>query len=1628
MIYIYIGFLIILYIKLLIDSLNHHIENKKIILKIFSKNLKFLNSFFLFNIYELCFLIIFCRNKINIFNDNFTCYKGKHIVHFILSILTIIISTFLCYLYTNIYHSKRDSFVDILIKYCIINFQNVLIFVKLFIIFFIILVRVYDLKKFIYFFNFFCSIVLFYYIYKEHYFNYKNINVKIFYYFSLVNLFSSLFLLLVNLIIIKNLIYYLILLMVLIFFIIFLSQKSKLNVLFFNNNNEYEIFNQTNILIETLNKKSERENLLLLISFISNNKDLNSLFNYGEIYKENLSENKMNFYINEYLEKIYKYYINYYNNSVLLKLAYFKFLKSKLKRFISSYQIIFSLYFEDKNISYFQNYYVYHLKRNLEEKIFFSKKNKNEETIISYKYQINKIFALLNKASETYRNLWYYILNTNVNYDLTKLIYNGNKILNYLDEIFFIMKKFNDFKLYNKKVYELFRLFLKNILNDEEKLSFYVNDEKFLEENKLKETLINYLDIENDIQTTNDFFFILISLQKDSFERIIKISLDICKLLGYNQEQLINHKIYKLIPDFLKEIHKKKLKIKFKQYFETKIETVKFFDHFMFAKTKLKFIIPFPLKIAIIFNENYEKFILCKMDLSQKLNFEKLLKHCTILTDENLFIKTFTSNSLNLLNINKSFLNSNYNIKNYIFEMQQDYFSHSSFSNINKEKLLKKIIEKYYLNKEKNIIWKINGQNIKFKLNTKSIIYLKELKGYIFNFKLIDDKNINKLKSNFKKNTEDSLIQNKIIKSIIEEDQIENPERKNKSNNFLFDNKFHLIINKNFIPKDKNNIIFNIDEKTYYFSKDNDNNNDIDFYFKNKYYLKNDLLSEEKNSKTGSSSFLSNNLSDSSYYSSSSKSISSAELIKKNKNTTIQKFNENITYYKPNLKNIKFFLYNFETNILIDYSFLKNNYKIEEIIEKEKKYSEIIINKIKSTPINKEFKKQIGKELLLPEIKRLEKINLIKNKEFLNSKIQPKKINKKIIYYLLIILISIINSSIVFNFYFNRANKANQNFYSNSYIIKNFVDLIENAQTAYNYAFQIILFKNEKYKIFKKREKYIIYYNDELLDIYNSILNLKNSIVNSDLHISTHLNNKINDITLKEVVVGNNFTKYYEINSTLLNILNEYSYALFNFIYTNESDLNFFNSDYNFIFFNTFSFFSEQIKSYPNIYLEIFIDNIKIVNKQLSIFIIYFVIFEIIFICLKIYSIYKIYKEKYKNFKYFFKIKKIDVSNLLIKCDKFLNLNQIVYKNIDFIKSPKINIDEEEDKTNNRDDEIKKYFLKNKQEKEIIQTNLKINIKGIIINSIINIIFFFFYLFILFYLKFYLDDIFNKIFHYIIIYYLTILHKLLFTTYYNYIRLDIVYNEYLNSFSLLQLVNLAIHMYLGDIFQTNSLYNNLIYGNITKYGLPKKSYNKYMDFNTKNLCEYINEIELNNTDCDSIGNNILSYGMDSLQNYFFQNILIISAQFDILILIDNLFNFEYNEIFYGTEEYNKLKNNNSLYEIFNPFNLLNVEAMKTLTIINNDILKNAYNDLSTYIINDILNIFDNIEKMILYLQVIFITYLCFIIFLYFFYDIFSKNNEINISRKMLQIIPKNIFFEIINEEIYYKELKNLNNK
>ena len=1541
---------------------------------------------------------------------------------------TIIFSTFLCYLYTNIYHSKRDSFVDILTKYCIINFQNVLIFVKIFLLLFHTMLLIYDLKKFIYFYNFFCSIILFYFIYLVHYFNCENINIKVYYYFSLVNLFSSLFLLLGNLINIKNLLYFLILLLVLIFFLVFFDIKAQLNVLFFSNQNEYDIFNQTNILIETLNKKNERENLLLLISFISNNKELNSVFNYGEIYKESLSENKMNFYINDFLEKIYKYYINFYNDSILLKLAYFKFLKSKLKRFISSYQIIFSLYFENKNISYFQKYYVYHLKRNLEEKIFIFKKNQDEEKIISFKYQINRIYSLINKTSQKYRDLWYYILNTNVNYDLKILIYNGIQILNNLDEICFIVKKFNDFKLINIKIYKLYCLFLKNIINDEEKLTLFLNDEKFFEENKLKETLINYVDIENDIQTTNDFFFLLISLQKDSFEKIIKLSLDICKILGYEQNQLINHKVYKIIPDFLKEIHKKKLKIKFKQYFETKIETLKFFDHNMFAKTKLKFIIPFPLKIAVIFNENYEKFILCKMDLSQKLNYENILNHCTILTDENLFIKTFTSNSINLLNINKSYLNSSYNIKNYIVEMQQDFFSHSSFSNqINKEKLLKKIIEKYYLNKDKNITWKINGQNIKFKLNTKSIIYLNELKGYIFNFNLIEDKN-SKQKSTFKKKTEDSLIQNKIIKNIIEGEQLENPERKNKSNNdFLLGNKFFLVVNKNFIPKDKNNIIFNVNEKTYYFAKDNVNDDNIDIFFKNKFILKNDLLPEEKSSKLGSSSLLSNNLSDSLNYSSSSKSFSSTDLIKKNKNTIKQKFSENITYYKPNLDKIKLFVYNFETNFLIDYSSLINRYKIEEVFEKEKNYTELIINKIKSTPINKEFKKQMGKELLLPEIKRLEKINLIKNKEFLNSKIQIKKFNKKIIFYVLIILFSLLNLILLFNLFFNRTKKANNNFYSNSNIIKYFVDLIENAQIAYNYVFQMILFQNPKYKIFNKREYYKNYYNEELLNIYNSTLDLKNSIVNSDLHISKHLNKKLNDIILKQMVVGNDFLKYYSINSSLIIILNEYSYALFNFIYSNESELNFFNTDYNFIFLNTFQFFSEQIKRYPSIYLEIFEDNIKIINRILSIFIIYFIIVEIIIICLKIFNIYKIYKEKYKNYKYFFKIKKIDVLILLKKCDKFLNLNQIIYKNIDFIKSPKINVDEEEDKTNNiQDDENEKFFLKKHQEKEIMEKNLKINIKEIIINSIFVVIMFIVYLFILFYIKIYINDIFNTIYHYIIIYYLTILHKFLFTTYYNYIRLSIVYNQYLESFDLLYLVNLSIHLLLSQIYGTNRLYNDLIYGNITKYGLPKNSYQIYQEMNFKNLCEYINQIELNSSVCNSIGNNILSYGLDSLQNYFFQNIIIITGKLDIFILIGNLFNFEYNEIYFGTEKYNEFTNDDPLYDFFNPFNLLNDETMKTLTIINNDILTNVYNDLSNNIINDILDIFNNIENRILYFESFFIICIVITILYYFLHEIFSKNNEINLSRKMLQIIPKHIFFEILNEEIYYKELKNLN--
>ena len=238
---------------------------------------------------------------------------------------------------------------------------------------------------------------------------------------------------------------------------------------------------------------------------------------------------------------------------------------------------------------------------------------------------------------------------------------------------------------------------------------------------------------------------------------------------------------------------------------------------------------------------------------------------------------------------------------------------------------------------------------------------------------------------------------------------------------------------------------------------------------------------------------------------------------------------------------------------------------------------------------------------------------------------------------------------------------------------------------------------------------------------------------------------------------------------------------------------------------------------------------------------------------------------------------------------------------------------------------------------------------------------------------------------------------------------------------------MSIQIYLPTFYTSSSTFSSLIYGNITEHGLPEKSYNKYQEFNVKNLCVYLNEIELNYTDCNSIGNNISLYGMDSLQNYFLQNIVILASKMNILLIVNNMFNFEYNEIYYGTEKYNAkllLQSNNADYEIFNPFYLLNDEIMKTLTILNDDIINNAFNEISNEIINDIFEIFKFIDKIILYFTYVYIIYICLLVIFYFFYDIISKNKEINLSRKMLDIIPKQIFFDILNCEINNKEIKN----
>ena len=675
-----------------------------------------------------------------------------------------------------------------------------------------------------------------------------------------------------------------------------------------------------------------------------------------KIYSLNLKHLDNEYLLFHYCDKLFSYGLSKFYNNVNFMVNYICFLIIELN---SQKKALILLNIMQENNALSLNNYIIHICK----KLIDNSHNITEENHIldKYKNDIQKFRDLIKETIFLYYQFMLLLLECKIknrsNFNKTNKI--GTRITLLKKEIDKTFQKNKEFKTNNNQIIELYSEFNQIVLNSKDNYE-KINYNDYIQNNEL-----DYSNFNSHIYKEKDNDYLIISTDKNNIGEIIDCSINFCKMIGYQKQEIKGKNLNILIPPILQENHNlilkeydKKYKLKF---FENLINKKKYKPDFIkkeiYCLTKSKFL--WPIKIKVYFSRTSENkfiyFLKINQDnpFSSNLALKEKISHsnekCCILTDKNLFIKTFTPNCIDLLNINNKYINSKYCIINNIKEFQEDYLM--AFNNIN--------IDKSSLKDENK------GDKSPGKKNKPLIIINESIKE-----KLIDKKYCRKNKITWQNNNEDNNgnLKNKLAKK---NSIISNGTKNNKGSNLLILYKMNNDKDKkfNFFMEIKK-IIINKQLLGYYFifnklNNNNDNNNSqnlnstidsTDIIKKLNLKIPN-INSEGKNISTDNNS----NSEINSVYENNEKANqnnSSRKEIKKQKCSSTVKYENDLLNINDNFIPKSSFNFNFNINNFY-YEPSKNinfNRKLKEILKKEamskiQKYVEEI-NKNKSSSNN----------------------------------------------------------------------------------------------------------------------------------------------------------------------------------------------------------------------------------------------------------------------------------------------------------------------------------------------------------------------------------------------------------------------------------------------------------------------------------------------------------------------------------------------------------------------------------------------------------------------------------------------------------------------------------------------------
>ena len=442
----------------------------------------------------------------------------------------------------------------------------------------------------------------------------------------------------------------------------------------------------------------------------------------------------------KHAEMLYKQAITKYPNNIKLRIGLILFLfKKRNKKLKGKNEIILLDKFE-KNLEC--GFLIYKVKKfaknNLNDKEEVKELDNNNISLsMSFKLMSKKIKILIEKIVSNYASFWNMLLinDWNSNENFTKMSLLGEDIKSLNHELSKNIKSLENWNFLDQETIKIYIQYLKEIINNNEKANIYNNKISDDEQNKHLYDEINLFELNyKEMSKNEDYKYIIINYSKEGFNKIFNVSFPVCKIFGYNKEELIGRPLDILLP----EIYNNDLKL----FFQNKVNEYKHnlvinnrkinsesWTMDCYGIGKEKFLIRFRSKwILTIFDDEQIYGIGNILPENKKILNDVEQETVHVLTDKHLIIQNFTANAIKILNLNYNAINNDIHISNYIKELNENIIKEFELnqpkeeSNINNMKnhntkrksryIRTDILKKYnYLenNTIKIIHWRPNG-------------------------------------------------------------------------------------------------------------------------------------------------------------------------------------------------------------------------------------------------------------------------------------------------------------------------------------------------------------------------------------------------------------------------------------------------------------------------------------------------------------------------------------------------------------------------------------------------------------------------------------------------------------------------------------------------------------------------------------------------------------------------------------------------------------------------------------------------------------------------------------------------------------------------------------------------------